>query len=242
MLPSFGWTEMLMIAIVLIVVIGPKDAITMLRSVSKQIKSFRRIAGDMQRQFNDALEEADLGDMKDMAKEMRELDPRRQIRDTFKPLEDVGKDLSDEMYAGDEWEAPAATPAKNKVDGALDDAGAKMREAQANIKPKAIVSLDDAPPVKAPAKKPTAKKPTAKKPAAKEPVAKKPVAKKPVEKKPVAKKSTAASSANGAKKPAARKSPAPKKPAASKAKAPTTTAKRKTATRPKADAPTGDSA
>ncbi|MEO1745372.1 MAG: Sec-independent protein translocase protein TatB [Pseudomonadota bacterium] len=217
MLPSFGWTEMLMIAIVLIVVIGPKDAITMMRGASKQIKSFRRMAGDFQRQFNDALEEAELGEIKDVAKDLRELDPRKQVRDALKPLED------DLKYAGDELEAPAAS--RSKVDSALDDAGAKMREAQPTITPKAIVSLDnDAPP---PEPKPAAgKKAPAKKPAAKARAA----PKKPATKKPVA-----------AKKPAAAKKATPiKRAPANKAK--TTGAKTKKIAETTVSAPAGDDA
>lgn len=212
MLPSFGWTEMLMIAIVLIVVIGPRDALSMMRSVSQSLKSFRRMAGDMQRQFNEALEDADLGDIKDVAQEMRELDPRRQIKDALKPLEDTGRDLANDLgQLGDDVasdEPPAKT--RSKVDRSLDDAGAKMREAQASIKPKAIVSLDDGPPDTAPAKKPTVKKPAAKKAAPRKPAvskangqaAKTTAAKKPAVKKPAAKK-PAASAAARKRKPAA---------------------------------------
>lgn len=202
MLPSFGWTEMLMIAIVLIVVIGPRDAITMMKSVSKSLKGFRQMAGDMQRQFNEALDEADLGEIKDVAKEMRQLDPRKQIKDAFKPLEDVGKDIADDFGDGaDEIEAPAVVG--NKVDNSLDEAGAKMREAQANIKPKAIVSLD-APEATG---KPAAKKPSATKTAAKKPAAKKAPVKRATAKKPVARKTAAAGAGtNAAKKPAAKKS------------------------------------
>ncbi|MEM1376045.1 MAG: Sec-independent protein translocase protein TatB [Pseudomonadota bacterium] len=192
MLPSFGWTEMLMIAIVLIVVIGPKDAIKMMRSVSQQIKSFRRMAGDMQRQFNDALEDADLGDVKDMAAEMRELDPRKQMRDAFKPLEDMGRDVADELNAPDNLDAPAKKP--TKAETAADDGAA-------SIQPKAIVSLDSNPPVKAPAKKPATRKQAAKKPAAKKPASKNaPAAKSPAKKAP-AKRAPARKTAAKAKTP-----------------------------------------
>ena len=222
MLPSFGWTEMLMIAIVLIVVIGPKDAISMMKSVSKSLKGFRQMAGDMQRQFNEALDEADLGEIKDVAKEMRQLDPRKQIKDAFKPLEDVGKEIADDFGDGaDEIEAPATVT--NEVDYSLNQAGAKMREAQADIKPKAIVSLDDA----AEPAKPAAKKPNARKPATKKAPAKKSVAKK-----------TAASSAGTtAPKKTAVKMPAVKKPA-TKTTARTRKAPAKAATNPA----TGDAA
>ncbi|MEO1749010.1 MAG: hypothetical protein AAFR27_10430, partial [Pseudomonadota bacterium] len=221
---------MLMIAIVLIVVIGPKDAITMMKSASQSLKSARKMLGDMQRQFNDALDEADLGDIKNVANEMRELDPRRQIKDAFKPLEDVGKDIAGDFGDGaDEIEAPAM--ARSSVDSSMDDAGAKMRAAQTEIKPKAIVSLDDA----APVKKPAAKKPAAKKPAAKTATTKKPAAKKAPARSSATK--TASAKAASAKKPATTRKPAAKKPAAK-----TSTGASKTAAKAPGKASAGDKA
>jgi len=224
MLPSFGWTEMLMIAIVLIVVIGPKDAITMMKSASQSLKSARKMLGDMQRQFNDALDEADLGDIKDVANEMRQLDPRKQIKDAFKPLEDAGKDIANDFGDdADEIEAPAV--ARSSVDSSLDDAGAKMRAAQAEIKPKAIVSLDDP----APAKKPATKKPAAKKPATKKAATKKPAAK-------------TASARTSAEKTAAAKPPTAQKPAAKKPVANTSNGSRKSTAKAPAKATAEDKA
>ncbi|MEO0543971.1 MAG: Sec-independent protein translocase protein TatB [Pseudomonadota bacterium] len=234
MLPSFGWTEMLMIAIVLIVVIGPKDAIAMMKSVSKSLKGFRQMAGDLQRQFNEALDEADLGDIKDVAKEMRELDPRKQIKDAFKPLEDVGKEIADDFGDGaDEIEAPAVQ--RSSVDNSLDEAGAKMRAAQAEIKPKAIVSLDDTPPVKTPSstKRPAARKAPAKKPTKAAATGTKTAAKTPATKKPATKAAAAKTTTT---KPASAKRPATKKPAAKKP----TSSTSKAAAKAPAASPAGD--
>ena len=54
-----GWTEMLVIAVVMIVVVGPKDLPRMLRTIGKMTAKMRSMAGDFQKQFNDALKEAD---------------------------------------------------------------------------------------------------------------------------------------------------------------------------------------
>ena len=59
-----GWTEMLVIAVVMIVVVGPKDLPQMLRTFGRTTAKLRAMAGDFQKQFNEALKEAELDDVK----------------------------------------------------------------------------------------------------------------------------------------------------------------------------------
>ena len=73
-----GWTEMLVIACVAIIVVGPKDLPKMLRAFGKSVASVKRMAGDFQRQFDDALRDAELSEVKDIA-----------TGKGFKPLEDA---------------------------------------------------------------------------------------------------------------------------------------------------------
>lgn len=97
MLPDFGWSELLVIAIVLIVIVGPKDLPKMLRTFGKTTSSLRKMAGDFRRQFDDALKEAELDDVRQIASDLKGLDPRRQIKDTLSPLGKVGQDISSEL-------------------------------------------------------------------------------------------------------------------------------------------------
>ena len=53
-----GWLELLVIAVVLIVVVGPKDLPGMLRTFGRVTTQLRRMAGDFRKQFDDALREA----------------------------------------------------------------------------------------------------------------------------------------------------------------------------------------
>lgn len=66
-----GWTEMLVIAIVMIVVVGPKDLPNMLRTFGRTTAKLRAMAADFQKQFNEALKEAELDDVKKSVDELR---------------------------------------------------------------------------------------------------------------------------------------------------------------------------
>ncbi len=88
-----GWTEMLVIAIVMIVVVGPKDLPNMLRTFGRFAAKARGMAGDFQRQFNEALKEAELDDVKKSVDSLRGLNPAAQIRKQLNPFEQAAADV-----------------------------------------------------------------------------------------------------------------------------------------------------
>jgi sec-independent protein translocase protein TatB len=88
-----GYSELLVIAIVLIVVVGPKDLPKMLRAFGKAMTRFRQVSGDFRRQFDDALKEAELGEVKKVIDSARSLDPRVQIRNALNPLTSAVNDI-----------------------------------------------------------------------------------------------------------------------------------------------------
>jgi sec-independent protein translocase protein TatB len=94
---EIGYSEILVIAIVLIVVVGPKDLPKMLRAFGKTMTKFRQMSGDFQRQFNDALKEAELDEVRKTIADVRKLDPRQQVRDVFNPLRDAGNALKADL-------------------------------------------------------------------------------------------------------------------------------------------------
>jgi sec-independent protein translocase protein TatB len=78
---DIGWTELIVVACVAILVVGPKELPRMLRGIGKTMGNLRRMAGDFQRQFDDALKEAELDEVKKAA------------QSSFKPLDDAQKSM-----------------------------------------------------------------------------------------------------------------------------------------------------
>jgi sec-independent protein translocase protein TatB len=90
---EIGWTEMLVIAVVMIVVVGPKDLPKMLRTFGKTTSKLRSMAGDFQKQFNEALKEAELDDVKKSVDQLRGLNPAAQIKKQLNPFEKAAADV-----------------------------------------------------------------------------------------------------------------------------------------------------
>jgi sec-independent protein translocase protein TatB len=61
---DFGWTEFLIIGIVALIAIGPKELPGVLRGLGHWIGKVRRMASDFQDQFKEALREAEVADLK----------------------------------------------------------------------------------------------------------------------------------------------------------------------------------
>ena len=122
MFSNFAWSEILVIAVVAIIVVGPKDLPGMLRQIGKALGSVRRMGNEFQRQFNDAIKEAELDDLKDMtsAKGFGPLEDAKKSMENFtKTMEDSvsGVDIASEQAskpAAKTSPAKKATTAKTK--------------------------------------------------------------------------------------------------------------------------------
>ena len=92
---EIGWTELVLIAVVAIVVIGPKDLPRAMRVVGQWSARVKRMARDFQGQFNEALKEAELDGIQKDLQGLSKIDPIGRVRKELASIEaDVRKDLS----------------------------------------------------------------------------------------------------------------------------------------------------
>jgi sec-independent protein translocase protein TatB len=68
---DIGWSELLVIAVVAIVVVGPKELPKLMRSFGFYAGKFRRAAADFRRQFDDAMREAELDEVRQAIESVR---------------------------------------------------------------------------------------------------------------------------------------------------------------------------
>jgi sec-independent protein translocase protein TatB len=68
---DIGWSEILVIIVVAIVVVGPKDLPKLMGTFGHYAGKLRRAAADFQRQFDEAMREAELGEVKKAMESVR---------------------------------------------------------------------------------------------------------------------------------------------------------------------------
>jgi len=95
---DISWTEFLLIGVVALIVIGPKELPGVLRTLGQWTRKVRSMANDFQNQFQEAMREAEMADLKkevdDMAQDLGKFDPIKDVRDNVEAIgKDLGKDL-----------------------------------------------------------------------------------------------------------------------------------------------------
>ena len=87
---DIGWSELLLIGIVALIAIGPKELPGALRTLGQWMSKVRRMASEFQNQFHEAMREAELADLK---KEVDEMASKAQSYANFDPIDDIRRDI-----------------------------------------------------------------------------------------------------------------------------------------------------
>src|ERR1700710_2104651 len=69
---DIGWSEFLVIAVVALIAIGPKELPGVLRTVGQWMGKARKVAAEFQGKFQEATREAEMADLKKSFDEVRE--------------------------------------------------------------------------------------------------------------------------------------------------------------------------
>ena len=96
---DIGGLELLVVAVILIVVVGPKELPGMLRVFGQTMRKVRRMAADFRGQFDEALREAEFDEVRKTVADVGRLNPRTAMRDAMKPFKDANEQLKRDLDA-----------------------------------------------------------------------------------------------------------------------------------------------
>jgi sec-independent protein translocase protein TatB len=68
---DIGWPELVVIGVVALIAIGPKELPTVLRTLGQYMGKLKRMSSEFQSQFQEALREAELSDLKKHAQDIQ---------------------------------------------------------------------------------------------------------------------------------------------------------------------------
>ncbi len=100
---DIGWSELVVIGVVALVVIGPKELPGMLRTVGGAIAKIRRMAGEFQSQFQEAMREAEIDEARKSVEGLNQAA-------SFNPIQTIRDEIQKAV------ETPAGTVANAKLD------------------------------------------------------------------------------------------------------------------------------
>ena len=124
---DFDASKLLIIGVVALIVIGPKDLPRVLRQVGQMVTRIRRMAGEFQGQFMEAMKEADLQDLRN---EVKKLKDTASLDVSFNPIADVRNEITKAVGSASAAlesgaaAAPVAMPAPAPAAGLAEPAAA----------------------------------------------------------------------------------------------------------------------
>lgn len=151
MLPQFGLTEFMLVAIVALIVVGPKDLPLMMRKLGQFVAKGRAMAREFQSAFDDIARQAELDELR---KEIEDLRRDNALTDAVNDMKKAESDINRRVMMENPWPeagkegGPGVVPddkAAPAVSGesASGDKVAPSTGEQAEAKPDAPAKPDD---------------------------------------------------------------------------------------------------
>ena len=106
---DIGWSELVLIGVVALIAIGPKELPGVLRMVGQWMGKARKMAAEFQGQFQEAMREAEMADLK------KSFDEVKEAATGFNPLSSLQKDVSDALRV-DALDKPAEASSTTAVE------------------------------------------------------------------------------------------------------------------------------
>ena len=113
---DIGWSEFAVIAVVALIAIGPKELPGVLRMVGQWVAKARKMAGEFQGQFQEAMREAEMADLKKSFDEVKEAATGFASGNVMTSLE---KDVSAALSIDDKQAATTEAPASPEAAAAV---------------------------------------------------------------------------------------------------------------------------
>ena len=138
---GIGWSEFVVIGVVALIAIGPKELPGVLRMVGQSLGKIRRMANEFQGQFQEAMREAEMADVR---KELDDISASATSVTNFDPVAEANKEMESAFT-----ENPAETGSEESapVDATLPEISVPLPEP---LPP--VTNADFAPPAPEPLK------------------------------------------------------------------------------------------
>ncbi len=156
---DIGGLELLILGVVAIIVVGPKDLPGLLRRIGKMVAKARNMAGEFKSHFDDIADQEEFKEIRKGIESVKDMSPTGQIKNALSPFEEAGSSIKDSIGGMDEALPPLEPPKKKTKKATKTKAAPKARKAAPKAKKAAPKAKASPAKTKKPVKKATTKKP-----------------------------------------------------------------------------------
>ncbi len=98
---SFGWGEIFLVGIIVVIVIGPKDLPKFIKQIGLLAKNIRKISSDFKSSINEIAEETEIKDLAKSVQDVKKIKDGINIKKNFeneiKTVKDTAKVIENEI-------------------------------------------------------------------------------------------------------------------------------------------------
>ena len=98
MLPQFGLSEFLLIGIIALIVVGPKDLPLMMRRLGQWVGQAKRMANEFRGAFDDIARQAELDELR---QEIEDLKKNNQLEQAVTDLKDAEREINTSVMSSE---------------------------------------------------------------------------------------------------------------------------------------------
>ena len=129
---DIGWSEMAVVALIALLILGPKELPQAMRMVAHWVKKARSVTREVQSGINDMIREAELEDAKKVVESARPGALEKTIGSALDPTGGVGESLSDVERETRKAESEAKSAAKGDTASGSDVPASSSSEPKAD--------------------------------------------------------------------------------------------------------------
>ena len=139
---DIGWSELVLIGVVALIAIGPKELPGVLRTVGQWMGKARRMAAEFQGQFQEAMREAEMADLKKSFDEVKEAASGFTSGNVMTSLQ---KDVSSALDVSDKPAAAAETATSEIASSTEATASSEASSAEAAASEPLVITPESQP-------------------------------------------------------------------------------------------------
>lgn len=124
---DFAWSELGLVALLAVLILGPKELPQAMRTIAKVVRKVRGLASEFQGHFNDMVREAELDDVRKSVQKLSSTSVSAEVNKMIDPEGEIGKAFTDDPLK--DKNEPSANPELSSEDSETPKAVASDTEA-----------------------------------------------------------------------------------------------------------------
>ncbi len=94
---DFGWSELMVVAVVAVVVVGPRELPRLMRTIGQYVGKAKSMASELQSQFNDMAHQSELDEIRKSVNDLKDDNPLKEFEDSLNAMSTQGEGFNSSL-------------------------------------------------------------------------------------------------------------------------------------------------